>query len=393
MTGASSDSNARFGLMALLASSAFAVAGGIHYQTPMLATIGHELQADAAQIGWVPTLSFGGMFVGIILLVPLGDRVDKRRIILAKIVLLALAQLAMAFAPSLGVLAAASFVTGVTSSLVQSMVAIVAEAAKPNERGRAVGTLMTALFLGILFARVAGGVFASWLGWRSCYLLSTALLLIVIPLLFARLPHTRPTTRSGYGSLLWSVLGLLRANAAIRRAAAIQFLLGICYGGFWAVVSPMMSAYHRLGSAEVGLIGIPGAAGILVARPAGRWTDRSGPLKVVTAAVITMLAAWTVLGFSALTILAVVAGAILLDCALRAAMVANQTLVNSAVPDARARANTVFGMHVWAGNATGALVASAAFAHAGWLGVVAAAIVATCGALLVHFRALRPRAG
>jgi predicted MFS family arabinose efflux permease len=389
MTAASGGSSARFGLMALLALSAFAVAGGIHYQTPMLATIARELQADAAQIGWVPTLSFGGMFVGIILLVPLGDRMDKRHIILVKIVLLTLAQLAMAFAPSIGVLAAASFVTGVTSSLVQSMVAIVAEAAKPHERGRAVGTLMTALFLGILFARVAGGLFASWFGWRSCYLLSTALLVAVIPLLIARVPHTRPTTRSGYGPLLLSVIALLQANAAIRRAAAIQFLLGICYGGFWAVVSPMMSAYHRLGSAEVGLIGIPGAAGILVARPAGRWTDRSGPLKVVTAAVIVMLTAWIVLGFSMVTIVAAVAGVILLDCALRAAMVANQTLVNSIVPDSRARANTVFGTHVWAGNATGALVASAAFAHAGWLGVCAAAIVATCAALLLHFRALR----
>jgi MFS family permease len=185
------------------------------------------------------------------------------------------------------------------------------------------------------------------------------------------------------------VLALMRRNAPVRRAAAIQFLLGICYGGFWAVVSPMMSAYHRLGSAEVGLIGIPGAAGILVARPAGRWTDRSGPLKVVTAAVITMLAAWLVFGFAVLTIVAVVAGAILLDCALRAAMVANQTLVNTIVPDSRARANTVFGTHVWAGNATGAFVASAAFAQAGWLAVCAAAIAATCGALLLHFRGLR----
>jgi predicted MFS family arabinose efflux permease len=382
------EQQARFGLMALLTLCAFAVAGGIHYQTPMLATIAADLQADAGQIGWVPTLSFGGMFVGIVLLVPLGDRIDKRRIILAKIVLLTLAQATMAFAPTISVLAAASFVTGVSSSLVQSMVAIVAEAAKPGERGRAVGTLMTALFLGILFARIAGGLMASAFGWRSCYLLSTALLIAVIPLLFARLPHTRPTTQAGYGGLLRSVFALLRTNGDIRRVAAIQFLLGICYGGFWAVVSPLMATYHRLGAAQVGLIGIPGAAGIFVAPPAGRWTDRAGPLSVVTAAVLTMLAAWFVFAFSVYTIVAVVAGAILLDCALRAAMVANQTLVNTVVPDARARANTVFGTHVWAGNATGAFLASAAFAHAGGLAVGAVAALATCGAGLLHFRTL-----
>src|SRR5690606_5556456 len=146
------------GLMALLALTAFVMAGGIHYQTPMLAAIAADLHADASTMGWVPTLSFGGMFVGIVLLVPLGDRFDKRRIILVKLVLLCAAQAAMAAAPTIGMLAAASFVTGVCSSAAQSMVSIIAEAARPQERGRAVGTLMTGLFLGILFARIAGGL-------------------------------------------------------------------------------------------------------------------------------------------------------------------------------------------------------------------------------------------
>ena len=186
-----------------------------------------------------------------------------------------------------------------------------------------------------------------------------------------------------------SVLALLLDHADIRRVALIQFLLGICYGGFWAVVSPMASAFHRLGPAEVGLIGIPGAAGILVARPAGRWTDRAGPLSVVTAAISTMLLAWIAFGFSAWTMFAVILGAVLLDCALRAAMVANQTLVNTVVPESRARANTIFGTHVWAGNATGAFLASSAFAHIGWSAVCAVAIAATTTALLVHLRAVR----
>jgi predicted MFS family arabinose efflux permease len=394
MTGATHPARqSSFGLMALLALTAFVISGGIHYQTPMLAAIAIDLDADAAAMGWVPTLSFGGMFVGIILLVPLGDRIDKRRIILVKIVLLCAAQAVMAAAPSIGVLAAASFVTGVCSSLAQSMVSIIAEAARPHERGRAVGTLMTALFLGILFARISGGFMASQFGWRSSYVLSTLMLMAVIPLLFLRLPRSRATTGVSYGALMRSVLDLLRGQADIRRVALIQFMLGICYGGFWAVISPMASAFHRLDPAEVGLIGIPGAAGILLARTAGRWTDRAGSLPVVTAAVCTMLAAWLVLAFSAWTILAVIAGAVLLDCALRAAMVANQTLVNTVVPESRARANTIFGTHVWAGNATGAFLTSAAFARYGWLAVCAVAIVATSIALLAHFRALRQAPG
>jgi predicted MFS family arabinose efflux permease len=379
-------------LMALLALTAFVIAGGIHYQTPMLAAIAADLRADAAAMGWVPTLPFGGMFVGIILLVPLGDRLDKRHIILVKIALLTAAQSVMAMAPSIGVLAAASFVTGVTSSLAQSMVSIVAEAARPHERGRAVGTLMTALFLGILFARITGGLMASHFGWRSSYWLSTGMLLAVIPLLWRRLPHTRVTTRAGYGELLRSVLALLRAQADIRRVAVLQFMLGICYGGFWAVISPMASAFHGLTPGQVGLIGIPGAAGILVARPAGRLTDRMGPMRVVTVAILVMLAAWCTFAFSAWTMIAVIAGAVLLDCALRAAMVANQTLVNTVVPDSRARANTIFGTHVWAGNATGAWLASSAFARYGWGAVCAVAIAATAIALAVQLRALRQAA-
>jgi MFS family permease len=104
-----------------------------------------------------------------------------------------------------------------------------------------------------------------------------------------------------------SVLALLASQPDIRRVALIQFLLGISYGGFWAVVSPMVTAFHRLGPAQVGLIGIPGAAGILVARPAGRWTDRAGPMSVVTTALCTMALAWLVFGFSAWTMAAVVA--------------------------------------------------------------------------------------
>jgi predicted MFS family arabinose efflux permease len=377
------------GLMALLALTAFVIAGGIHYQTPMLAAIAADLEADAAAMGWVPTLSFGGMFVGIVLLVPLGDRIDKRRIILVKIVLLTAAQAVMAAAPSIGVLAAASFVTGVVSSLAQSMVSIIAEASRPQERGRAVGTLMTALFLGILFARITGGFMASHFGWRSSYVLSTLLLLPVIALLYARLPHSRATTHASYGALMRSVVALFVNQPDIRRVALIQFMLGICYGGFWAVVSPMVTAFHRLGPAQVGLIGIPGAAGILVARPAGRWTDRAGPLPVVTAALCSMAAAWLVFGFSAWTMAAVIAGAMLLDCALRAAMVANQTLVNTVVPDARARANTIFGTHVWAGNATGAFLASSVFARFGWTAVCAVALGASTIALLVHMRTVR----
>ena len=376
------------GLIALMVVSAFVVTPCIHYQTPMLAAIAAEFGADAAATGWIPTLSFGGMVVGTLFLVPLGDRFDKRRLVLCQITVLTLAQAVMAVAPSITVLAAASLVTGICSPLLQNFVAITAEIAPPGQRGRALGTQLTAMFSGILFARIAGGLIAAHFGWRYSYVLSAGMLLLVIPVLLQRLPSTQPTSRASYRELLWSMFGLFRTHGAIRKAVVFHFMFGVCYGGFWAVAAPMLAALHRVGPATAGLLGIPGAAGILIARPAGRWTDRAGVNPVVLAGTGLMLAAWVVMGFGVWSIAAVIVGAMLLDCGLRAAMVANQTLINTAVPDSRARANTLFGVHVWTGNAVGAYLTSWAFAEHGWLAVCGVAMMATVVALLVHLDSL-----
>ena len=371
-------------LIALLIGSAFVIAGGIHYQTPMLATIANEFQASPAAVGWIPTLSFGGMLVGVALLVPLGDRISKRWLIIGMISVLGMAQALMAVAPSIAVLAAASLVTGICASVGLVFISIVVEIAPPQHRGRTVGTQLMAMFTGILFARIAGGLIATHFGWRWSYVFSSGLHCALVCALLAWLPHTRPTTQMAYGDLLGSIFTLFRKHGNVRRAVAIQFLLGICYGGFWAVVASMMATLHHVGPTAAGLIGIPGAAGILVARPAGRWMDRSGAAPVVTSGVCLMICAWLAFGISAASIALVVAGAVMLDCGLRTAMVANQTLVNAAVQDSRARANTIFGMHVWCGNAVGAFLASTAFALYGWLAVCAIAMTASICALLIQ---------
>ncbi len=383
---ASADEHRR--LMTLLIVSAFMVSGGIHYQTPMLAAIAAEFQADAAATGWIPTCSFGGMLMGILFLVPLGDRIDKRKLVLCKLVVLILAQALMASAPSIAVLAMGSLVTGICSSLIQSFIALTAELAKPNERGSALGTQLTALFSGILFARIVGGLIATHIGWRYSYVLSAGMLLLLLPVLWMRLPTTQPTSQARYRALLWSMYRLLRTHGAIQRAATIQFMLGICYGGFWAVAAPMLALLHHVGPTGAGLIGIPGSAGILISRAAGRWVDRSGFMPVVLTGVCAMLAAWIAMGFGLWSVIAVVIGAILLDCGLRTAMVANQTMINSAAPESRSRVNTLFGLHVWSGNALGALLMSWAFAHFGWLAVCGVALTAAMIALLIHLRIL-----
>jgi predicted MFS family arabinose efflux permease len=375
------------GLMALLAAASFAAAAAMHYQSPMLGEMAAEFNVDAAAAGWIATLTFAGYLAGMVFIVPLGDRFDKRTLILWQMALLVASSAILGLAPSLAAAAAASVVLGASACLTQSVIPVVMELAPQSGRGKTIGTLLTALFLGILFGRLAGGFVAAHLGWRWIYALSVVLLLALAVPLALHLPRMPAKTSLAYGSLLRSIGGLLRASAELRRIAAIQVLLGICYGTFWATIAPMLALLHRLGPAEAGMIGIPGAAGTLVARPAGRWMDRRGAYPVVMSGVCLVLAAFAVLELAAWSVAVVVLGAVLLDCGIRAAIVANQTQIASIAVDARSRVNTVFGASIWAGNATGAFVASMALAHFGWNTACTVAVFAATAALVIQWRA------
>jgi predicted MFS family arabinose efflux permease len=379
--------------MWLLTAATFTGASSIHYQTPMLGAMAREFGAGASSIGLVPTLTFGGFLAGIVFLVPLGDRIDKRRLILIQYFANIAALLAAAAAPSLAALAAVGFIIGACSCYAQSIVPLVAELAPDKGRGRAVGTILTALFLGILFARITGGIVATYLGWRWMYVAAAVMFIALAPALLGRLPSSRPHTSLSYRRLLLSVFGLIAKHADMRRVVAIQLLLGICYGGFWATIATMLLGVHGLGPTVAGLIGIPGAAGVLIARPAGRWLDQRGPGPIVAGGVSLIICAYGVFAFGLWWPAALAVGAALLDCGLRAAMVSNQTVVNSLAPDARSRSNTVFGLAVWSGNAIGAFVASTAFAHSGWLAVCAISAASAACALAVQLAATRRRGG
>jgi predicted MFS family arabinose efflux permease len=375
--------------MLLFVATTFAAASGIHYQTPMLGAMAAEFGVDSSAIGWIPTASFGGFLAGIALLVPLGDRMDKRRLILRQHFAAIAALLAAAAAPSLASAALAGFCIGLFSCYAQVVIPLVAELSPPDRRGRAVGTILTALFLGLLFARIVGGQVAAHLGWRWMYVIAALMLSLLAPALIARLPHSAPKTALSYPQLLASIVNLVRQHSEMRRVMTIQFLLGICYGGFWATIATMLLGTHGLGPQVAGLIGIPGAAGVLVARPAGRWVDLYGAGPIVRAGIALIIVSWAVFALGVWWAAALAIGAAVLDCGLRASMVANQTVINSLAADARSRSNTVFGLAVWSGNATGAFVASSALAHAGWLAVCGICALAAAAALVVQLAWMR----
>jgi predicted MFS family arabinose efflux permease len=373
-------------LLVVLTLLVFATAGTIHYQTPLLGQIGAEFHASPSAVGWIPTLTFGGFFAGTVLLIPLGDRMDKRHLILGQVTCLVAALLAMAAAPSLPIAAIASFLIGLCCGISQHVVPLVSELGHPEEHGRIVGTILSGVFTGLLFARVMSGQIAAHVDWRWAYVTGAVLVAAIGVAACTCLPGVPPKSRLPYFELLKSVAGLFVKHASVRHPSAVQFFLGICYGGFWATIAGMLLTVHGLGPGVVGLIGIPGAAGVLIARPAGRWMDRRGAAPVVRVGIALVVAAYLTFGFAPAAVAAVILGVVLLDCGLRASMVANQTLVTSALPEARSRAMTIFASHVWGGNAIGALLASLAYAHWEWPGVCVIGVGASLIALFVARR-------
>ena len=376
-------------LMAVLAASTAVMAAALHYQTPILPELGREFALSKTEVGLIATLLFGGFFCGNLLLLPLGDVMDKKRLIIAKLAGLAAMQAVIGLCTSYPVLLAASFLTGIFSSVSQDVVSILAGLARPEERGKAVGTVLTGLFLGILCGRIGAGLIADQFGWRWIYAMSTVLVLTVLVTLHRRLPAAPARETMPYGALMRSLLSLYLQRPDVRRASLTQFCIGIGYGGFWATLAPMLALMHGLGPAAAGIMAIPGAAGIFVARPAGRQMDRIGVRPVALAGAALVLSAFFVFAGALWTLAALVLGAILLDCGLRAALVANQALVTGADPNARSRANSLLSAHVWGGNSAGAFLASAAFAAWGWIGVCAVGALGGIGALALQYTAPR----
>ena len=268
-------------ILLLAASAGFGVAA-LYYSQPMLGVLGPDIGASARSVGFVPTLTQLGYALGILLLAPLGDRFDRRRIILAKASVLVLALLGAAFSPSVAPLLVASLVIGLAATLAQDVVPAAATLAPEAHRGRIVGTVMTGLLLGILLSRVLAGFVAEHFGWRTMFVVAAVSIAFIGAAAARGLPRLRPTTHLGYGALLGSLGGLWKRHGALRRATFAQALLSVGFSAFWSTLAVMLhGAPFHLGSAAAGAFGLAGAAGALAAPIAGRLADRRGPELVI----------------------------------------------------------------------------------------------------------------
>ncbi|WP_239953398.1 MFS transporter [Pantoea sp. Z09] len=368
-------------LVFTLAAGAGLSVASIYYSQPMLDIIGKQFNVGVGAVGMVPMLTQMGYALGILLLAPLGDRHDRRAIILIKGLLLVAALLLCGFSGGLNALLIASFATGLTATVAQDIVPASAALAPERSRGKTVGTVMTGLLVGILLSRVVSGVVAEYFGWRAMYWLAAALVLLISLALWRVLPRFTPGTSVSYPRLLLSLAHLWRHHQTLRRAALAQGLLSVGFSAFWSTLALMLSDRFHLDSAVAGAFGLAGAAGAMAAPLAGSVADRIGPARVtivgaglvtVSFALMFLLPALPLPAQLALIVLSTIG----FDLGVQATLVAHQTLVYSLAPEARSRLNALLFTVVFIGMATGAALGSLALARWGWNGVVTLATLA-----------------
>ncbi|RYF20519.1 MAG: MFS transporter, partial [Comamonadaceae bacterium] len=376
-------------LLLLLATTAGLSVASLYYSQPMLGVLGPDLQADSRIVGLVPTLTQLGYALGILLLAPLGDRFDRRRIIVIKSVALLLALLMSGLAPGIGALLAASLAVGLAATVAQDVVPAAAALAPAAQRGRIVGTVMTGLLLGILLSRVVSGFVAQQWGWRAVYVAAAGVIALLTVAAWRGLPRFAPTTDLGYRALLGSMFALWRRHPALRRATWAQALLALGFSAFWSTLAVMLHDQFHLGTAAAGAFGLAGAAGALAAPLAGRLADRRGPEVVTRYGAALAAASFAALGLApglpeSAQLGLIVASAIGFDFGVQATLVAHQTIVYGLEPAARSRLNALLFTGMFVGMSAGAASGSLALARWGWVGVVGVATVAALGALAVR---------
>ena len=365
-------SNMPCGVILLFAIASGASVANVYYAQPLLDILARDFNVSHAAIGGVVTATQIGCALALVFLVPLGDLVNRRRLMAIQLLALISALLVVAFAQSTIVLLAGMLAVGLLgTAMTQGLIAYAASAALPHEQGHVVGTAQSGVFIGLLLARVFSGGISDIAGWRGVYVCAAVIMLMIALPLWKRLPHleVQPVTMR-YSQLLASMLKLLRQEKVLQVRGVLALLMFAAFNIFWsALVLPLSEPPYRFSHTIIGSFGLVGVVGALAAARAGYWADRGYAQRTSLAALFILLLAWGPLSLMGYSLWALVIGIVLLDLGGQALHVTNQSMIFRTRPEAHSRLVGLYMLFYAIGSGLGAISTTATYAYAGWLGV------------------------
>jgi len=351
----------------IMAVAAGVTVANIYYNQPILSDIAATFHASASQIGSLPVLTQAGYGLGLLFLTPLGDMVDRKKLILILEVLLSVALMATTMVGSLSGLYVASFLIGILAVSVQIIMPLAAALATRETKGRIVGIVFTGSLTGILSSRILSGYLAEWLGWRWVYGISAGLILLLVPVLALSLPRVPSHHAGSYGELLQSTLHQLRRFALLRRVTLLGALVFGLFLPFWTTLT-----FHLGGppfnyrSDVIGLFGLLAIAGTMATPMFGRLADKWNPARTQFLTIGVIVVSILCVQWLPDSIMAIIAGTLFLDVGVQATRLNNLAQIYRLDDTTLSRINTVYMTSVFIGGAIGTYAGVLCWSVGGW---------------------------
>jgi predicted MFS family arabinose efflux permease len=371
-------------LAVLFAVAAGAAVGNLYWAQPLLDFIARDLRTDTAAAGWLVTTTQLGYAVGVLLFVPLGDLLPRRRLVPVALLCSAAALAASALAPTFPVLLATLALVGLTTVAGQVLVPLAGDLASDGDRGRIVGTVVSGILIGILLSRTVSGLIAGVAGWRAIYVAAAVVAVVLAVLLARSIPSIEPRARLRYPALIASVFAIVRRERVVRWSLVLGGTSFAVFTMFWTSLTFLLSAPpFSFSVTTIGLFGLIGLAGAIAAQRVGRLQDRGFGLVTIGVAWTLVLLAFVVAGLGARSVVVLVIAVLLLDVAVQGHNITIQTRMFQVDPAARSRLNTAFVTNNFLCGAVGSGLTSVLWSAGGWTAVTVGAAVLSGFALTV----------
>jgi predicted MFS family arabinose efflux permease len=360
------------------------VVANIYYNQPLLNDIALTYHINTAKAGQVAVITQIGYAVGLLFIVPLGDMFERRKLMLIDFVFMVTSLLVAAWSPSILVLLIASLFVGITSVIPQLMIPMAAHLAKPHERGKKIGFIMSGLLIGILLSRTISGFVGQHFGWRAMFYIAAGMMLLIWLLVYLQLPKVDADYKGKYADLMKSIIKLVKDEPALRLASFRGALCFACFSAFWTTLVFLLKQHFKLGSDVAGAFGLLGALGAVAAGLMGRLSDKTDAYKLSAFTIILIIVSFILFMVSGYSLIGLAIGVVLMDVGVQATHISNQAIIFALNPSARNRINTVYMVSYFIGGSLGTFLATIVWDKYQWNGVCIIGITLSTIVLIVH---------